>query len=266
MSQLSDTATDITWVPDNEASRCTKCGCEFTMTKRKHHCRLCGNVMCNDCCKVRRVIGFSGYFETLRSCADCVASNMRKWIHDQEESSCQGCTRQFTWVWRKHHCRRCGKVFCSSCAGKSTSACTPRLCLDCRMSHALFVWVPDNQSPVCMGCDRTFTIKHRRHHCRRCGQLFCHHCTHNYASPSVRVCKSCRHSPQKSYKGLLLQVDDLSSDILSMSSYPGTPIQIDISNRHKSNSSVCPSFNCLDDLLEELSSSAHAVCINLEAG
>ncbi|KAG4999433.1 hypothetical protein JHK87_020505 [Glycine soja] len=35
------------------------------------------------------------------------------WVVDA--SHCQGCSSQFTFINRKHHCRRCGGIFCGSC-------------------------------------------------------------------------------------------------------------------------------------------------------
>ncbi|OWM63306.1 uncharacterized protein LOC116192533 [Punica granatum] len=35
------------------------------------------------------------------------------WVVDS--SHCQGCSSQFTFINRKHHCRRCGGLFCNSC-------------------------------------------------------------------------------------------------------------------------------------------------------
>ncbi|XP_038881046.1 uncharacterized protein LOC120072677 [Benincasa hispida] len=35
------------------------------------------------------------------------------WVVDA--SHCQGCSSQFTFINRKHHCRRCGGIFCNSC-------------------------------------------------------------------------------------------------------------------------------------------------------
>ncbi|XP_057862321.1 uncharacterized protein LOC131070726 isoform X2 [Cryptomeria japonica] len=37
----------------------------------------------------------------------------RTWVLDA--SHCQGCSSQFTFFNRKHHCRRCGGLFCNSC-------------------------------------------------------------------------------------------------------------------------------------------------------
>ncbi|KAI3459662.1 hypothetical protein Pfo_016325 [Paulownia fortunei] len=36
------------------------------------------------------------------------------WVVDA--SHCQGCSSQFTFINRKHHCRRCGGIFCNTCS------------------------------------------------------------------------------------------------------------------------------------------------------
>lgn len=40
------------WVPDDKAVTCLYgCGKQFSaLFLRKHHCRICGNVFCKDCC------------------------------------------------------------------------------------------------------------------------------------------------------------------------------------------------------------------------
>lgn len=40
------------WQPDAEVQKCT-CGTVFSMFVRKHHCRLCGKVFCNECTSSR---------------------------------------------------------------------------------------------------------------------------------------------------------------------------------------------------------------------
>ncbi|KFM78396.1 Early endosome antigen 1, partial [Stegodyphus mimosarum] len=37
------------WADDAEVTHCTACGKLFTVTIRKHHCRNCGNIFCNEC-------------------------------------------------------------------------------------------------------------------------------------------------------------------------------------------------------------------------
>eukprot|EP01113_Clastostelium_recurvatum_P024294 TRINITY_DN2900_c0_g1_i5.p2 TRINITY_DN2900_c0_g1~~TRINITY_DN2900_c0_g1_i5.p2 ORF type:complete len:129 (-),score=18.87 TRINITY_DN2900_c0_g1_i5:293-679(-) len=52
---------------------------------------------------------------------------------------------------------------------------------------------------VCMGCEAAFTFFRRRHHCRKCGQVFCDSCSNHYVKlPATfgfitpqRVCCSC---------------------------------------------------------------------------
>nr|XP_037279461.1 FYVE and coiled-coil domain-containing protein 1-like isoform X2 [Rhipicephalus microplus] len=42
-------ATDK-WMDNNETDCCLQCSAVFTFTLRKHHCRLCGRIYCNNCC------------------------------------------------------------------------------------------------------------------------------------------------------------------------------------------------------------------------
>ena len=41
-----------------------------------------------------------------------------QWERDEEARDCRGCGRYFTFFLRKHHCRRCGRIFCDSCSSK----------------------------------------------------------------------------------------------------------------------------------------------------
>ncbi|GAM20731.1 hypothetical protein SAMD00019534_039060 [Acytostelium subglobosum LB1] len=60
-------------------------------------------------------------------------------------------------------------------------------------------WVPDNSSNKCEMCASEFTLFNRRHHCRRCGHLFCGECCSlNVSLPQqfgyttrVKVCSKC---------------------------------------------------------------------------
>ncbi|XP_028415229.1 myotubularin-related protein 3-like [Dendronephthya gigantea] len=67
---------------------------------------------------------------------------------------------------------------------------------DADVTHVL--WVPDHLAVSCRGCDETFTITNRKHHCRNCGKVFCNSCCNDMSPvPSeqlydpVRVCKPC---------------------------------------------------------------------------
>lgn len=59
-------------------------------------------------------------------------------------------------------------------------------------------WVPDYVVTHCAGCNTGFGIVKRKHHCRNCGNIFCHDCSNNYTSIPLqnlvgdeRVCFKC---------------------------------------------------------------------------
>ncbi|XP_029008536.1 FYVE, RhoGEF and PH domain-containing protein 6-like [Betta splendens] len=37
------------WIPDLRVTMCMICACEFTIARRRHHCRACGKVVCKSC-------------------------------------------------------------------------------------------------------------------------------------------------------------------------------------------------------------------------
>ncbi|XP_006819477.1 rabenosyn-5-like, partial [Saccoglossus kowalevskii] len=39
----------VPWAPDEDVKYCPTCGDKFSLAKRKHHCRLCGSIMCGRC-------------------------------------------------------------------------------------------------------------------------------------------------------------------------------------------------------------------------
>lgn len=43
-----------------------------------------------------------------------------KWNKDQDYSNCYTCLSHFNLLLRKHHCRKCGKIFCIKCLKKYT--------------------------------------------------------------------------------------------------------------------------------------------------
>eukprot|EP00744_Colponema_vietnamica_P014309 GILI01020032.1.p1 GENE.GILI01020032.1~~GILI01020032.1.p1 ORF type:complete len:517 (+),score=109.31 GILI01020032.1:115-1665(+) len=57
-------------------------------------------------------------------------------------------------------------------------------------------WVPDQEAPECFNCSSSFTLVNRRHHCRKCGRVFCRQCSSKkFQLPGydkdVRVCDRC---------------------------------------------------------------------------
>jgi hypothetical protein len=52
------------------------------------------------------------------------------------------------------------------------------------------MWVADDDAPNCAACGCAFTTLNRRHHCRRCGGVFCGGCSTNRLG-AMRACDSC---------------------------------------------------------------------------
>ncbi|EDQ89478.1 uncharacterized protein MONBRDRAFT_25157 [Monosiga brevicollis MX1] len=60
----------------------------------------------------------------------------------------------------------------------------------------LSIWQPDKDAPDCNSCHKAFSVTLRRHHCRVCGQIFCHDCSNFYEQLAnkkqpTRACRLC---------------------------------------------------------------------------
>ncbi|XP_040093614.1 lateral signaling target protein 2 homolog isoform X1 [Oryx dammah] len=64
-----------------------------------------------------------------------------EWVPDEACGFCTACKAPFTVIRRKHHCRSCGKIFCSRCSSHSAplprygQAKPVRVCTHCYMFH-----------------------------------------------------------------------------------------------------------------------------------
>lgn len=63
-----DVVQQTQWVNDEDRFSCHICNKRFNMFKRKHHCRACGEVICNSCSLYHRIQSRS-----MRVCVSCVA-------------------------------------------------------------------------------------------------------------------------------------------------------------------------------------------------
>ncbi|KAM9311643.1 lateral signaling target protein 2 homolog [Gastrophryne carolinensis] len=62
-----------------------------------------------------------------------------EWVPDSASTHCMSCHAPFTLLRRRHHCRSCGKIFCSRCSGYSSTlphnAQPVRVCSHCYHVH-----------------------------------------------------------------------------------------------------------------------------------
>ncbi|XP_031809393.1 RUN and FYVE domain-containing protein 1 isoform X2 [Sarcophilus harrisii] len=58
-----------TWLKDDEATYCKQCEKEFSISRRKHHCRNCGHIFCNTCSS--NELALPSYPRPVRVCDAC---------------------------------------------------------------------------------------------------------------------------------------------------------------------------------------------------
>ncbi|XP_032879487.1 1-phosphatidylinositol 3-phosphate 5-kinase isoform X3 [Amblyraja radiata] len=81
-----DTDLKQYWMPDSQCKECYDCSDKFTTFRRRHHCRLCGQIFCSRCCNQEIPGKFMGYAGELRACTYCrkIALN---YAHSTDSSS-----------------------------------------------------------------------------------------------------------------------------------------------------------------------------------
>ncbi|XP_043983224.1 RUN and FYVE domain-containing protein 1 [Gambusia affinis] len=57
------------WMKDDEATQCKQCQKEFSISRRKHHCRNCGDIYCNTCSS--NELALPSYPRPVRVCDVC---------------------------------------------------------------------------------------------------------------------------------------------------------------------------------------------------
>jgi len=61
-------STAPVWIPDHECKTCAICDLKWTTFNRRHHCRQCGGVVCNNCSNQKKTIQGQG---KVRVCIKC---------------------------------------------------------------------------------------------------------------------------------------------------------------------------------------------------
>eukprot|EP00667_Euglena_gracilis_P020246 EG_transcript_21880 len=204
-----------TWTRDELVHFCGCCQKEFGLLIRKHHCRYCGKVFCDECTRFRAKIPHMGIHDMVRICEYCRQEGVgligpASWQRDSEAKACEGCAKPF---WgpmaklTKYHCCYCGKVFCEDCTRWYAKIVSlgydkehVRVCGVCKdrpdTFSGLYEWQRNADHTDCNQCHAPFTTTVRRHHCRGCGRIFCGKCLPGKAlfpgTPKPqKVCSDC---------------------------------------------------------------------------
>ena len=59
------------WVSDSSATNCFDCENQFSTLLRMHHCRICGNIFCNNCSSKQIQLAIKNKNIKLRVCNNC---------------------------------------------------------------------------------------------------------------------------------------------------------------------------------------------------
>uniref|UniRef100_A0A1A9W6H5 1-phosphatidylinositol-3-phosphate 5-kinase n=1 Tax=Glossina brevipalpis TaxID=37001 RepID=A0A1A9W6H5_9MUSC len=80
LRNYKDTDLHRFWMPDSKAKECYDCAQKFSTFRRKHHCRLCGQIFCSKCCNQvvsGKIIKCSGDLKVCNYCSKIVLSYLR---------------------------------------------------------------------------------------------------------------------------------------------------------------------------------------------
>ncbi|CAG8502203.1 874_t:CDS:10 [Paraglomus brasilianum] len=74
------------WVPDSATNKCMNCPEEFTVFRRKHHCRACGKVVCHACSTRNFIIPGTSEREdqVVRACDPCFFTMFPDALQDED--------------------------------------------------------------------------------------------------------------------------------------------------------------------------------------
>ena len=61
----------VGWVVDEDVENCMICSVGFTILQRKHHCRICGNIICVGCSNWQVLISEYPMYGFVRACDCC---------------------------------------------------------------------------------------------------------------------------------------------------------------------------------------------------
>lgn len=80
LNDYKNTELKKLWMPDNKSRECYDCTQKFNTFRRKHHCRLCGQIFCSKCCNQiipGKIIMCTGELRVCNYCSKVVLSYLK---------------------------------------------------------------------------------------------------------------------------------------------------------------------------------------------
>ncbi|EFA00380.1 1-phosphatidylinositol 3-phosphate 5-kinase [Tribolium castaneum] len=80
LQDYSDTELKQYWMPDSVSKECYQCCEKFTTFRRRHHCRVCGQIFCSQCCNQQipgKIFGCTGDLRVCTYCCKVVLSYLQ---------------------------------------------------------------------------------------------------------------------------------------------------------------------------------------------
>ncbi|XP_023318163.1 1-phosphatidylinositol 3-phosphate 5-kinase isoform X2 [Trichogramma pretiosum] len=80
LQSYNDSQLRSYWMPDNVSKQCYECGERFTTFRRRHHCRICGQIFCSKCCSDEvpgKIMGVTGDLRVCTYCCKVVLSYLQ---------------------------------------------------------------------------------------------------------------------------------------------------------------------------------------------
>nr|XP_023014888.1 1-phosphatidylinositol 3-phosphate 5-kinase isoform X1 [Leptinotarsa decemlineata]XP_023014889.1 1-phosphatidylinositol 3-phosphate 5-kinase isoform X1 [Leptinotarsa decemlineata] len=80
LQDYGDTELKQYWMPDSVSKECYECSEKFTTFRRRHHCRVCGQIFCSQCCSEQipgKIFGCTGDLRVCTYCCKVVLSYLQ---------------------------------------------------------------------------------------------------------------------------------------------------------------------------------------------
>lgn len=190
MSQwMSDQIAPPYWRPNAEIVLCKICRMNFAEHEEPiHHCRACGEGICDNCSQNKMPVPERGWGETpVRVCDHC---------YKKKQESNESMNGNVSPDEQPVTARMVGEVMHTTISTLGSAVSYP-LGYMVDVARPAY-WIPDHEITDCVCCKEKFGPKLRIHHCRLCGKGVCDNCSQKRRPvPSrgwdtpVRVCDIC---------------------------------------------------------------------------